>query len=379
MICFRCSTPNPEVARFCHHCGAVLVPEADRADYYAAQPAESVRALALVSTLMPHASANRHHIYRLGLVFAVGAALVAAGFGILPVALVCAGVALPGMLLTYFHDHEVWSDEPAIVIGACVFLAAGIGVGVGFLANLFSNSGLLVTINNALPSTGRLLEECLLLPAVAFVALQIAPSLVTSREKFRHALDALTLAALGGVAFALAESIVIQHGAFSSLTVHNTNAATDAFVALTLGFVKPIIYATAAAVAVMRMRGGANSYLTGLVEGFLLVAIYDTSVATLTSYGQRGVVLTFLIAAALASVGLLSVRNEAHGALLQEAEQAAGIAEPGGFGGFCANCQLPLLAGAAFCLACGTAVAAMPKQHQRSLASSSGSSSDLSA
>lgn len=364
MVCFRCGTPNPEVARFCHRCGAVLVSDARRSDYYAANPAESVRALALVSTLMPHASAHRHHAYRAGIYISLLAALIAAAFGVLPVALVCAGVALPGMLLTYFHDHEVWGDEPATAVALGAGLAAAIGVGLGFLADTFSNNGLLLP-GHALPGTGQLLEECVLLPLVVTVGLQVAPTAITARPKFSHTLDALTFAALGGTAFALTESIVIQHGAFSSITVYSTDAARDAFVALTLGFLKPVVYATAAALAVMRRRSSSEQYVRGLIECFFLVAVYESAVATLSAYGQRGAVLIFLITAAAAAAGLLLVRDEAHRALLAEAEAAVGVGEVGGHGGYCANCQLPLLRGAAFCLACGRAVAAMPKQHQR--------------
>jgi hypothetical protein len=372
MVCFRCSTANPDVARFCHHCGAVLVPDGDRADFYAANPAESVRALALVSTLMPHASAQRHHVYRLGIAIAIGAALGTAAFGLLPVALVCAGVALPGMLLTYFHDHEVWSDEPVLAIAVSVVLAAALGVGLGFIAIAFSGKDLGFRFHDSLPSTGRLLEESLLLPAIALVVLLIAPAVMTARPKFGHTLDALTFAALAGVALAFAESIVVQHGAFSTTTIHGTDATSDAFVALTLGFAKPIVYATASALVIMRRRSGVKPLAGGILRGFLLVAIYDASVATLTTYGERGTVLIFLIAAVLASVGLLLVRDDVHRALLSEAEDAAGISQPGGYGGLCANCQLPLLQGASFCLACGTAVAAMPKQHQRSLPTTPG-------
>jgi hypothetical protein len=369
MVCFRCSTLNPEVSRFCHHCGAVLIADGNRADHYAANPSESVRALALVSTLMPHASAQRHHVYRLGIAIAVGAALGTAAFGLLPVALVCAGVALPLMLLTYFHDHEVWSDEPLLAIIVCVVLAAGLGVGLGFIAVAFQGKNLITGLEHALPSTSTLLEECLLLPIIALILLLIAPTVMTSRPKFRHALDALTFSALAGVALALAESIVVQRGSFSSLTVHSTNAASDAFISLTLGFVKPIIYATASGLVVMRLRRGVKPLAGGILWAFLLLGAYDASVATLTTYGQRGTVLIFLIGAVLAGIGLLFVRDDVHKALLTEAENAAQIGEPGGYGGLCANCELPLLQGALFCLACGTAVAAMPKQNQHTLPS----------
>jgi len=368
MTCSRCSTANPELARFCYRCGAGLGTTAtDRTHHYAASPGEPVRALALVSTLMPHVSGSRHHLYKLGLAVAGTASLVAAGFGILPVALVCAAIALPGVLLMYLYDHEVWTDDPLTIVAACVGLAGALGVGVGFLTNAFSASGALALTNN-LPSTGRLLELCALLPLVTLIAVQVAPAIVTSRPRFAHALDALTFAALGGASFALAESIVIQHGAFSSATVHNTSSARDAFIALTLGFAKPVIYGAAAAITVMRLRRRPGAYPLGLLEGFLLIGVYDSAVATLSIYGDRGVVLTFVIAVVAAAVGLIRIRDEAHAALLDEATQAT-VTPAGHYGGNCAECGLPLVAGSAFCLACGTAVAAMPKPHQQHIAS----------
>ena len=363
MTCSRCSTANPELARFCYRCGAGLgTTSADRTHHYAASPGEPVRALALVSTLMPHVSGSRHHLYKLGLALAGLASLVAAGFGILPVALICASIALPGVLLLYLYDHEVWTDDPWTVIAVCVGLAGVLGVGLGFLADAFSNSGA-VSLTNNLPTVGRLIEMCVVLPLVTVILVQAAPALITSRPRFAHTLDALTFAALGGASLALAESIVVQHGAFSSATVHGTSSGRDAFIALTLGFAKPVIYGAAGAITVMRLRRRTSAYPVGLVEGFLLIGVYDSAVATLSIYGDRGAVLTFIIAAVTAAIGLIRIRDEAHAALLDEATTAT-VTPAGHYGGNCAECGLPLVAGSAFCLACGTAVAAMPKPHQ---------------
>lgn len=369
MTCSRCSTANPELARFCYRCGAGLTTTADRTSHYAASPGEPVRALALVSTLMPHVSGSRHHLYKLGLALAGAASLVASGFGILPVALICASIALPGVLVLYLYDHEVWTDDPLTVVAACLGLAAALGVGVGFLGDAFSASGAVSGLSNNLPSTGRLLEMCAVLPIVTLIAVQVAPAIVTARPRFAHTLDALTFAALGGASLALAESIVVQHGAFSSATVHGTSSARDAFIAFTLGFAKPVIYGAAGAITVMRLRNRSNAYPLGLVEGFLLIGVYDSAVATLSIYGDRGVVLTFIIAAVTAAVGLIRVRDEAHAALLDEATKVTAAPAGAHYGGNCAECGLPLVAGSAFCLACGTAVAAMPKPHQEHIAS----------
>lgn len=377
MTCTRCNSPNPAVARFCHRCGEALVEGSNRADHFAAHPGEPVRALALVSTLMPHVSGHRHHVYRAGLAVALVASLVAAAFGVLPVALVCAAVALPTMFLVYLHDHEVWSDEPVLAIGVGLILSAALGVAVGFLAYSFTDHGL--TIGRAagvLPPIDKILLLSLLVPAVTFIALQVAPVLLTGRPAFGHALDALSFAALGAAAFALGESIVLQHGAFSGAAVTHTPPARDTFIALTLGFAKPVIYAAAAAISVMRLRRPQRSYPAGIAEGFALVLVYDAAVTLLSGYGERGVVLTFIVSVVLAAIGLLRLRAEAHDALVKEAELAvgtAGDAVTGQHAGTCAHCGLPLLTDSHFCLACGSAVAAMPKQHRRLLAGSGAS------
>ncbi len=364
IVCSQCSTSNPPVARFCHKCGSVLEDHLERGRHYAAQPTESVRALALVSTLMPHLSARRHHVYRVGLTFAVGGAMVAAGFGLLPVALICAGVALPGMLLTYFYDHELWSDEPWFMLGLSIGLAGALGVGLGVLGNYFSNNGLYIGIYSSLPSMVQLLNGGLLIPLITLTLLLIPPALMTLRPKFRHVLDTVTIAALGAAAFSLGETLVIQHGAFSSLTATGTDAARDAFTALTLGFVKPVIYATASAFALLRFRRRGSAPVGGVVISYVLIAVYDAVDVTLSNYGQSGVVLNFVVAVALAVIGLLLVRNEVHAALLNEAKEAQGVELAKTPAVWCPNCQLPVQSGANFCLACGMAVPAMPKQLQ---------------
>jgi len=61
---------------------------------------EPRRAVAVVGTLMPHMAAERHHVYRNVIALALLAALIAAAFGSLSIALVLAAVALPAAVLT---------------------------------------------------------------------------------------------------------------------------------------------------------------------------------------------------------------------------------------------------------------------------------------
>lgn len=59
MDCPNCSTPQPDAARFCARCGTPLHPGIDRAQHFAAQPDEPVRALALGLTALALAVSAR--------------------------------------------------------------------------------------------------------------------------------------------------------------------------------------------------------------------------------------------------------------------------------------------------------------------------------
>ncbi len=156
MTCSQCGSSTPESARFCHHCGAVLQTGLVRSHHYAAHPDEPVRALALLTTLMPHLSGNHRHAYRQALAIAFTATIVAAAFGALAVSLFCAAVALPLLLLLYQHDHDVWEGEPILAVGLGVIVAAGLGVAIGLLSNsLNSHQTLAISPTGHFPAPDR--------------------------------------------------------------------------------------------------------------------------------------------------------------------------------------------------------------------------------
>src|ERR1700739_4290482 len=99
------------------------------------------RQVAVIGTLMPHLAAGRHHVYRNVTALALLAALIAAGLGSLPVALVLTAVALPAAVLVYIHDHRLWHDEPLTVIVVAFGLSLLLGIGVGVLETLFIKLG----------------------------------------------------------------------------------------------------------------------------------------------------------------------------------------------------------------------------------------------
>src|SRR6202034_3452852 len=142
------------------------------------------RPVAVLATLLPHLHPERHHVYRDVTALALLAALIAAGFGSLPVALVLTAVALPAAVLVYIHDHRLWHDEPITVIVVAFGLSLLLGVGVGLLETRFIHLVTGGTIHYHLPSLPRILELGLLLPVAAFVQLLIAPLMISARPSF---------------------------------------------------------------------------------------------------------------------------------------------------------------------------------------------------
>lgn len=366
MECPVCSTPHPDAARFCARCGTPLHPAIDRSGHFAAHPDEPVRALAVMSTLMPHLAGGRHHIYRTAIAVILLAALVGAAFGALSVALVLAAIALPAAVLAYVYDHDVWPRESVTVVGAVVVLSVLLGAGVGILESQFTAPVLLAAPDHRMPALTHVLELGVLVPVVGFVAVLIAPMAITARAAFKHPVDAVVVCSLSGAALSLGLSVVVQRGAFSRLEATAGDPAHVAFIALTLGFLQPVIFATAAAVAVVPLRGVGVSAAAGIAKGLGLVVLYELATVLLTPYGTRGIVLTTLAALVLAAAGILGARDALHTSLLAEARAAltadAALSGTPDAGQMCAHCGAALGAGAAFCQVCGTATAALARR-----------------
>lgn len=282
-------------------------------------PHESRRQVAVISTLMPHLAAGRHHVYRNATAFALLAALIAAGLGSLPVALVLTAVALPAAVLVYIHDHRLWHDEPLTIIAVAFGLSLLLGVGVGLLETGFIKLVATNATGYHLPPAGRILELGVLIPVAIFVAVVIAPMVVSTRPAFRHPMDVVVACSLSGAALSLGLSVVVQHGAFTHFQATSGDPAHVAFIALTLGFLQPIVLATAAIVAVLGLRRLGVSPVAGLIEGLVLVLAYELATTLLQPYGTRGIVLTALAAFLLAGAGLAAARNGLHEALSADA------------------------------------------------------------
>jgi hypothetical protein len=199
-------------------------------------PQGSRRQVAVIGTLMPHLHPGRHHVYRNVTALALLAALIAAGLGSLPVSLVLTAVALPAAVLVYIHDHRLWHDEPLTVIAVSFGLSLLLGVGVGLLETHFIKLVAAGSTGYHLPPVPRILELGLLVPVAAFVAVLIAPLVVSARSAFRHPMDAVVACSLSSAALSLGLSVVVQHGAFTHVQGTAGDPAHVAFISLTLGF-----------------------------------------------------------------------------------------------------------------------------------------------
>lgn len=286
------------------------------------------RPVALMGTLMPHLAERRHHLYRNVTALALLAALIAAGLGSLPVALVLAAVALPAAVLVYIHDHRLWHDEPITLIAMAFGLPLLLGIGVGLLETYFIDSILVAGATGYhLPPVARIVQLGLVVPAVAFVAVLIAPLLISVRTAFRHPMDIVVACSLGGAALSLGLSIVVQHGAFSHIQATAGDPAHVAFIALTLGFLQPIVLATAAMLGVLGLRVPGVNPLVGVLEGLALVVAYELATTLLQPYGTRGIVLTAMASFVLAGAGMLAARNGLHAAMAADSGEQGETAE----------------------------------------------------
>ncbi len=289
-------------------------------------PGGSRRPVAVLGTLMPHMHPGRHHVYRDVVALALLAALVAAGLGSLSVALVLTAVALPAAVLVYIHDHRLWHDEPVTLIAVAFGLSLLLGVGVGLLEAHLNKLVVLGGTSYHLPPVSRILQLGVVVPVVALVAVVIAPLLVSARAAFAHPFDVVVAASLSGAALSLGLSVVVQHGAFNHVQMTAGDPAHVGFIALTLGFLQPIVLATAAIVTVLGVRRLGVNPVTGVVEGLVLVVAYELATTLLVPYGTRGIVLTALAAFVLVGAGLVAARNGLHAAITADSGAQADTA-----------------------------------------------------
>lgn len=346
---------------------------------FAVKPDEPVASFAIVSSIMPRGAGERPQTYRLALVIALTAALVAAIFGALPVAVVIAAFAVPIVYIVYVYDVNLWEDQP-VPVTVLAFLLTGV-LSAGFLL-LLKWMGLLdpprpaTDLGGGLSAGGfsltGLLVALLLIPLVGELLRQIGPVILSSRPQFDDLMDGLTFGIIAGVAYSTADTLVRHWPSLTGGFVEINDPGTWASLIFLEGFVKPLIIGTASGIACAEYSGlgegydgFSGRYVRGLLEAVLANALYAGGIYLLGYLENPTLRVMLQVAWALVilAVLIIRVRNVLHLGLMEGALEATARGGVGGRDGvgdgrleFCSRCEMPLIAGAGFCTACGTSV-----------------------
>lgn len=378
MDCSRCHSPVPDVAHFCHRCGLDLVPDGERGKRrFALQPDEPVASFALVSSIMPREAGRHPQTYRAALTITLAAALVASLFGALPIAVLIAAFAIPIVYIVYLYDVNLWDDAPVAVVGLAFVLTGVLAAGFTWLWTQW------IPIQAALrdpdgnpissPSWVAFLIFALLVPIIGEAIRQVGPVLLAGRPAFDDLMDGVTFGIVSGLAYAAFDTIV-RHWELLTGGLAEPQPGQWATLILLEGFVKPLVMGTATGLAVAEFSGLGKGYdgftpryYSGLALAVGVNVLYATGVYFLGFIGNTSLALALQLVWGLILLGLLilRLRSVLHIGLTEAAlEDAATSGVHGGQGvelGFCAHCEMPLLADSGFCSACGASTRARPK------------------
>ena len=387
-------TPTPETpaagapvapvgARFDPATGAELSAGAgaggERRQSYALQPGEPVASFNLVTSLMPLASGSAPQTYRWALGLGILIPVVAGALGFLAFAFVAAAVVVPAIYVVYMYDVNQWEDQPIGVVLGAIGAAAALGVGFTFLWHAGILDSNVSSVNFDGNGAGgvrwsSLLVLVLLVPIVGEALKQVGPLVLAGRPLFDDMIDGLTFGVAAGAAFAAAETIVVNRGLFSSFgQVDSPNAGFWVSLILSAAVVKPIVYGAATGIAVASYSGlGAGydgfkpAYFRGLAEALIANIVFQGGLFFAARLeGTKGAVVGLVWGALIAAALVVRLRYLLHFAVLEAALEAAatgtGLKDSALGTAYCPSCEMPLLHGANFCVACGTSVRAGSK------------------
>lgn len=339
---------------------------------FALAPDEPVASFALISSIMPREAGRHPQTYRTAFTITLVAALVAAIFGAMPIAVLIAAFAIPIVYITYLYDVNLWEDEPLAVTGFAFLLTGVLSlvftlIWSGFLplsTTLRSPDGTMI----AGPQWGTFLVVAVLVPVVGEAIRQLGPVFLAGRPAFDDLMDGLTFGVVSGVAYASFDTLV-RHWPLLTGGLVSPEPAQFASLVFLEGFVKPLVMGTATGLAVAEFSGLGKGYdgftpryfaAVGLAVGANVV--YSTGTYLLGYVGTEAVswILQVVWGLLVLALLILRLRTVLNAGLLEAAlESAARDGEPAGAElGFCARCEMPLLPGSAFCTACGVSVRA---------------------
>ena len=381
--CSTCSTQNPPAARFCSACGGSLTGRTGPRGF-AAAPNESVASFALVSTVMPYASARSARTYKLAFLIGVAIPILAVLFGQPSFALVTAAFVVPVVFIVYLYDVNLWEDQPVAVVLATVVLSAILAVASTLLlrAWLAGQAGSLIETTSGAFNLWAFLIPCVIGPVIGVILMLIGPMVLASRPAFDDLMDGLTFGVVAGVTYAAAETLTTNWAVITN-PVDGTDALTTWLpVIINAAFLKPIVFGCAIGIAAAEYSGLGEGYdgfsgrfIGRVIEAMVLLVLFQGGLYfTGLLGGSTGLVLGMVWALILAGAAILRLRTVLQRALLEGALEAAARAGSSkwssGEDDFCAECEMPLLVDALFCVSCGASVRARSKDARRTAAHS---------
>jgi RsiW-degrading membrane proteinase PrsW (M82 family) len=374
-------TQTPELpagARFDPFTGALVGADTgkERKQSFALQPGEPVASFNVLSAMMPLASGTAPQTYRWALGLGILIPVVAGVLGYLAFAFVAAALVVPAVYVVYMYDVNQWEDEPLVVVLGAIGAAAALGVGFTFLwhAGLLGNDLSPVDFDGNGSGGVRwtsFFVLVLLVPIVGEVLKEVGPILLARRPRFDDMMDGLTFGVAAGAAFAAAETIVVNRGLFSTFgQVDSPNAGFWVSLILSAAVVKPIVYGAATGIAVASFSGlGAGydgfkpGYFRGLAEALVANILFQAGLFfSARIEGTTGAVIGLVWGALIAAVLVVRLRYLLHYAVLEAALEAVStgttLKDAAVGTAYCPSCEMPLVAGANFCVTCGTSVRA---------------------
>ncbi len=375
MPCPTCQSDNPEVAAFCHKCGASMRPDASGVRTYAVASSEGVNQFALISTIMPHTSRETADNYRWAMIISSVLIIGATALGLLPVAIAAAAFLIPLAYLVYIYDVNLWEDAPAKVVIGLFFVTGALAVLVSlfFFVWVFDNEFQSFVAGGRARggidslSISALLIFAVLLPVVAEVVKNLPGALLARLPQFDDMIDGLTFGVAAGTAYAAFETIVLYRGVFTSDTFRTESGiATWIVIVVNLMVVKSLIYGTATGIAVAAFSGkgeGYDGFTSYYLKNFAFAAGVNVAYwlgVRLLAYLPFGQALGLIWGFVILGVLVIRIRVMMQAALLEAAIEDAAKADVSKHDTFvetfCPECENMLLVGSQFCIACGTSV-----------------------
>jgi len=361
----RCNQCGNEVPRmeYCIRCGDPLSDEysaegrTHARGRFAAAPHESVRSVALISTLFPQLPRAQMGVFRLA--FAAGAAIIGvlALLGYFPVALVTAAVLVPLLMIMYLYVVDIYEDEPLSVVGTTMLWGVGAGIVYALIVRFLPTSA-----GFGASDAGTILLNGAVLPLLAAALMIAGPLFLLPQRRFNDVLDGATFGAASAVAFS-GTVVIVQSLPLLGGGLRPAGDALPWIIQLiSLGVLQPVIAAGAigAATAAIWLRWRApvtDRNALGMV-GVPAVAIVGAALLLVIAGLCRTLLplnVTTIVLAVLAAVAILWLRATLHLGLLEESRET-----PVGRTIVCPNCG-HATPEHTFCGHCGISLRALPK------------------